>query len=271
MPEPEARIVGIVLVKDEDLFVETAVRNALDFCDEMVLADNGSSDGTVEILERLAEEHPHKLRLHPVADPSESHDLIKDYAGRPAWVFGVDGDELYDPGRLRAFRPRLLAGEFDDWWLIRGNALHCAGLDPAAGTATGWPAPPAPSMTKLHNFRLIESWDGPCPERLHGTAGLRFKSGRPGRKCELGRRYRWEDSPFRALHLCFLARSTREPAARPRRNLSDVNAPRRLPLRVWSQLRAAAGRPQASRFKLEHYRERELVTVSAAEFLPTDA
>jgi glycosyltransferase involved in cell wall biosynthesis len=268
VPGSQARIVGIVLVKDEDLFVERAVRNVLDFCDEIVLADNGSSDGTPAILERLADEDPRKLRLHSIAQPSASHDLIKDHAGENVWVFGVDGDELYDPTGLRSLRRRLLAGEFDDWWLIRGNALHCSELDLQRGTASGWLAPPSPSMTKLHNFRLIESWEGPCPERLHGVAGLSFKPGHRARKRELCREYPWATSPFRALHVCFLPRSTGERDARPRRNISDMNAPRRFPRRAWARLRDAVRAPEPSAFKLEHYRHSELVTVSARDFFP---
>jgi bifunctional non-homologous end joining protein LigD len=52
------RVVGIALVRDEDLFVEQALRNVLGFCDELILADNGSRDGTLAILERLEAEQP---------------------------------------------------------------------------------------------------------------------------------------------------------------------------------------------------------------------
>ena len=265
------RVVGISLVKNEDLFVEQALRNVLGFCDELILADNGSRDGTRVILERLAAEQPEKVRVHEVAHPSESHDLISGYAGEDVWVLGVDGDELYDPARLREFRHTLLAGDLDEWWLVRGNALHCDELAQDRTTAAGWLSPPAPSMTKLHNFRLIESWDGLHPERLHGTAGLRFKESASNRKYELMREYSWDESPFRCLHLCFLARSSRERKAQARRNIPDMNAPRRLPLRVWARLRELVGAPGQSPWKLEHYRQGERRRVSAAEFFPPPA
>jgi glycosyltransferase involved in cell wall biosynthesis len=260
------RIVGISLVKDEDLFVEQALRNVLDFCDELILADNDSRDGTPAILERLAAEQPEKVRLHRVGHPSESHDLISGYAGQDVWVLGVDGDELYDPARLSAFRQTLLAGDLDQWWLVRGNALHCNELAADRSTAAGWLSPPAPSMTKLHNFRLIESWDGRHPERLHGTEGLRFKDGGGGRKYELMREYSWEQSPFRCLHVCFVARSSRERKAGARRNIPDMNAPRRAPLRAWTRLRELVGAPAQSPWKLEHYRKGDVVEVPVSEF-----
>jgi glycosyltransferase involved in cell wall biosynthesis len=260
-------IVGIMLVKDEDLFVEQAVRNVLGFCDEIFLADNGSRDGTLLILERLVAEHPDKLRLHRITHPRESHDLVKGFAGQPVWVFGVDGDELYDPDGLAQLRARLLAGEHDDAWLVRGNVLHCLELDDAQSTARGYLSPPAPSMTKLHNFSLIESWDGHGrnPERLHGREGLRFKRGARERKLELNRTAAWDDSIFRCLHVCFLPRSTRDGRATARRNIPDQNAPRRLPRRLWTRLRELTGRPEQSEWK-EHYRVGPVEVVSADPF-----
>jgi hypothetical protein len=265
---PVPRIVGIVLVKNEDLFVEQAVRNVVDFCDEVMLADNGSTDGTLTILERLTAEYPGKVSLYRIRKPGESHDLIAPLAGQPVWVFGVDGDELYDPERLARMRAQLLAGELDDAWLVRGNVLHCVDLDSAQSTARGYLSPPAPSMTKLHNFSLIESWDGQGrnPERLHGREGLRFKPGKTERKLELNRTVEWDDSVFRCLHVCFVPRSTRDGGVMARRNIPDQNSPRRLPRRLWTRLRELAGRPEQSEWKT-HYRQGPVVTVDATPFL----
>lgn len=41
-------IIGIVLVKNEDLFIDGVLTNILDFCDEIIVADNLSKDGTQE-------------------------------------------------------------------------------------------------------------------------------------------------------------------------------------------------------------------------------
>jgi hypothetical protein len=261
-----ARIVGITLVRDEDLFVERAVRNVLDFCDELILVDHRSRDRTPQILEGIAAERPDRVRFHRVEDPALSHDLVAPYAGEDVWVFAVDGDELYDPAGLGAFKPRLLDGEFDGWWLIRSNALHTVELDAQRRRARGYLSPPAPSMVKLHNFALIESWDGRHPERLHGSEGLRFKPGCEPRKLELGRTAAWDESPLRCLHVCFLRRSSRERRGGARVNIPDRNAPRRLPKRIWFRLRIAAGVGR-SEWKQTHYRTGELVDVDAAPFL----
>jgi len=260
------RIVGISLVRDEDLFVEQAVRNVFGFCDDLILVDHRSKDRTPEILERLAAESPITATLHRVDDPSTSHDLIKGVAGETAWVFGVDGDELYDPAGLARFREQLLAGEAAEDWLVRANMLHCVSLDEERGVATGYLSPPAPSVSKLFNFSRIEAWDGDNPERLHDPSGLVFKPGAEARKRELNKEHGWDESPLRALHVCFLRRSSRQRSEGGRINIPDRLAPRRAPIRAWRALREAAGRPPRGSYK-DHYRVGDLVTVDARPFL----
>src|SRR6187402_1406371 len=96
--QPESTsIIGIVLVRNEDIFVERAVRNVIDFCDLIVIADHYSTDSTFDIVAQLAAEFPEKIQLVRIADAWESHFLINGYANSPAWIFAVDGDEIYDP------------------------------------------------------------------------------------------------------------------------------------------------------------------------------
>jgi len=260
------RIVGISLVRDEDRFVERAIRSVFGFCDELILVDHRSRDRTPEILERLATASPIPATVHRVRQPSTSHDLIKGYAGEDIWVFGVDGDEVYDPVGLARFRQQLLAGECSDDWLVRANMLHCVELDEERGVAKGYLSPPAPSVSKLFNFRRIDAWDGSNPERLHDPSGLVFKPGAEPRKRELNLEHSWEESPFRALHLCFLRRSSTQRTAGARLNIPDRLAPRRAPIRAWRALREAAGRPPAGSYK-DHYRVGELVTLDVSDIL----
>ncbi|MCI5221393.1 MAG: glycosyltransferase, partial [Candidatus Electrothrix sp. AR4] len=46
-------IIGIVLVKNEDVFIEQILRNIIAFCDEIIVADNLSSDQTASTVQRL--------------------------------------------------------------------------------------------------------------------------------------------------------------------------------------------------------------------------
>src|SRR3954447_10732954 len=88
----KTQIVGIVLVHNEDVFVERAIRNVAAFCDRLHAVDHVSTDGTWEILQRLEREYDH-LDARRVRHARQSHQLVEPYAGTNTWVFGVDGDE----------------------------------------------------------------------------------------------------------------------------------------------------------------------------------
>lgn len=260
-----AKIVGIVLVRNEDLFVGQAVKNIAAFCDSLIFCDHGSTDATAGILDDLARSLPNAT-LHRLGRPSESHDLIKPFAGTRTWVFGVDGDELYDPRCLAAFRPRLLAGEFDGIWRMKGNVLHCTALAADRSTATGHLAPPSRSITKLYNFGAIAAWEGDTVERLHGGT-IRFQ---PGFDDTMKRNFQelqgWNETPLRCLHTCFLPRSSRDGTGMAaRENIMEISrgglagSLQRFANRV-------LGRGADSRWKKDFYRCGPAETVDARPF-----
>ena len=259
-----SRIIGIFLVRNEDRFIKQAINNVFSFCDQLLLVDHGSSDRTLEILRSCQQQHPEKVLLYQISHPRESHDLLKSLAGTPTWVFGVDGDELYDPERLAIFRRRLLSGEFDHDWMIRGNVLHVDVLNLIAGTASGYAAPPSRSITKLYNFAAIESWEGETLERLHGG----IPQFRPGvheqKKRQLQQEYSWEEAPLRCLHLCFVPRSSCQSSSL-RKNIMETYAGGWL-----SSLRRFVRRllclPETSSWKQQHYARGERHTVEVTPF-----
>jgi glycosyltransferase involved in cell wall biosynthesis len=261
------RIIGIVLVRNEDLFVRRAVTNIIGFCDEILLCDNGSTDGTASILREFSAKYP-KISYHTLRHPSESHDLLQRFVGTRSWVFAVDGDEIYDPTLLKGFRLRLLAGEFDAFWRMKGNVLHCMELATDYSTASGYMSPPSRSMTKLYNFAVINAWNGKVLERLHGGE-ISFKEGfHDLLKNNFQESLGWEETPLRCLHFCFLRRSSQEaPAFREghRENIQEiyggglVGKMRRL-------LNGILGRKGASSWKQDYYRRGKIETVDAAPF-----
>lgn len=257
------KIVGVCLIRNEDRFLETVLRNVLEFCDEILVADHGSTDGSHEIVAQLAAQSG-KVKYRRIEEPGQSHEWIACLAGTPTWIFGVDGDEIYDPVRLRDFRKRLLSEEFEKVWQVLGNVLHCTKLE--AETATGYLARPSRSMTKLYNFSLIESWNGPCSERLHGgTIKMRQGSSLEDR-CRLDDTESFESSPFRCLHTVFLPRSSLDRKdARMRLNIADWLA-LSWPMRVFAGLRGRLGFPVQSRTKREYYRRGKLVTYPTKPF-----
>ena len=262
------QIVGIVLVRNEDLFVEQAVRNAAAFCDRIHAVDHVSTDRTWEVLRALADEYDH-LDARRVRHAGASHELIEVYAGTETWVFGVDGDELYDPGRLAGFREELLAGGYDGVFKVASNVLNCVELEPERQTASGYLSPPSRSITKLYNFAALDSWTAAGAERLHGGTPV-FRAGYDERAVDnIGERVSWDESPLRCLHVCFLRRSSSDPRGEPlARPILEETA---MQDRSWrgGLKRRVRGRkpPETSAWKREKYMRGELVTVDASPFL----
>jgi hypothetical protein len=263
------RVVGIVLVRNEDVFVEQAVRNIAEFCDRIHTVDHVSTDGTWDILQSLAREYPH-VDARRTQHADESHRLIEPYAGTNTWVFGVDGDELYDAVRLAGFREELLGGDYDDVFKVASNVLNCVEFDPDKQRARGYLSPPSRSITKLYNFAAIGEWRGDGSERLHGGRIL-FRGGYDERAVDnIGERSSWDETPLRCLHACFLRRSSSEqprsgdPHARP------ILEETQLQDRSWrGDLKRRLRRrrpPDESAWKREKYMRGDLVSVDASPF-----
>ncbi len=256
-----------MLVRDEDRFVDRAVRNALPFCDQFLIADHGSRDGTGDALARLAGEFPEQVKVRRIRDSRESQEMLLPYVGREkTWVFGVDGDEIYDPAGLARFRARLETREFDRWWVIFGNVLNVRDLNEADGEATGWLAPPCRSMTKLYNFALIDRWEGrEVVERLNGGT-IRFKDGFDASlRCALHETVGWDGADFRCLHLCFVRRSSLDSEdAGTRANIMDRHAWSFG--KLWARLRERLGGAKAKDWKQEKYCRGDVVSRGVGEF-----
>lgn len=264
------KIVGIVLVKNEDLFIRQVLTNILPFCDTVIVADNLSTDTTPEKIAELKEQHP-KIEYHRIRKIAESHDLIKDYAGENVWIFGVDGDEIYDPVGLQSFRRELLEGRYSDWWMIFGNVLHCSDFDREKKMVTGYLAPPCRSMTKLYNFGVIDNWQSSSGERLHG-GDIVFKKGfDAGLRCYLYEDVDWVGAQFRCLHMCFSQRSSQQKSWKgqylPRPNPADILSQTRVQ-RLITLIRKGLGMPIQGKqeWKVDKFTRGEAVTVSADVF-----
>jgi len=201
------QIIAIVLVKNEDLFIKTVLKNILLFCDRIYVADHRSTDKTPQIIKELATKYS-QIEYRVINHVSESHDMIADYAGSDTWVMGVDGDEVYDPQGLKRFKEEILSGKYNRFFKILGNVFNIQRLDSQGHSARGYLTPPCRSMTKLYNFAAIDAWPPPCPERLHGGK-VHFRVGfSHGVACDIFKERSWEESPFRCLHFCFQSRSS---------------------------------------------------------------
>ena len=269
------QVVGIVLVRNEDLHVEQAIRNVASFCDRIFAVDHMSTDETWDLLRALASELDH-LDVRRARHTRESHRVLEPFVGTPTWALRVDGDELYDADGLAALRTPLEDGAFDRAFRIQANVLHCTSLDTDEKVASGYLSPPSRPVTALFNLAAAASWKAGA-ERLEGGE-IRFKEGFDWKSIEpLHERYSWDDSPLRYLHTCFLRRSSLDPddPEEPRLTLSESGEHRR---GVVGMLTRVVRRPHVSQqiqvvrergssWKLEKYRRGPLVTKDATPFL----
>lgn len=193
------QIIGVVLVKDEDLHIAWVLNNILEFCDVILVLDNYSTDATYDIIADLAKQHP-KIKLQRWRNARASQQALREYYATDTWLFRVDGDEIHNPAQLRALRERILADEFADTYSVSGGCLNCASVDFANQTARGYPAPPAAGGGGLFNMNLVTDWQNENRERLHGHPIFRQPPAR--------QHVRVDD--FKCLHLCFMQRSSKQ-------------------------------------------------------------
>jgi hypothetical protein len=261
------QVVAVVLLHNEDVYAERVIRNIVDFCDRVHVADHVSSDSTWDVVSGLAREYDHVDAVR-ISNSGRSHDLIAGYAGTDTWVFGPDGDELYDPDGLRRLRPELESGRYDEFFRLKPAMLHTVELDEDAMTASGYLSPPSRCGGKLFNFAAIESWTKVFRQCLHDGEVV-YRRGRSWEQVHhFGEDPGFDESPFRCLHPAFLRRSSIDPTGgRLRLNPIEANTYRRdLVGRVQLALRGLRPRREEP-WKLEQYRRGPLVPKDAAPFL----
>jgi len=198
------KIIGIMVLKNEELWLKNVIENVIEFCDKLIILDNNSDDMTWEIIRKMQNQSS-KIFSYKIKSMAESHSYISGYAGTNTWVFGVDGDELYDPIGLQKLKKELNSGKYNHIWNIKGNVLHCISIDRTKKIGIGYLAPPSRSITKLYNFSIINKWDK-CPERLH-SGQLIFSDTYTNETFKIKNKFDWDESHFRCLHLCFIKRS----------------------------------------------------------------
>lgn len=255
------------MVRDEDVWVDHAVRNVIDSVDVMILADHESRDATPAILRQIVHDFPDKAAYHRIERAGDANNLLRPYVGQPAWVLGVDGDDVYEPRGLALLKAALVRGDYDDWYSVKGHSLHCAEPDLERMEATGYLAPPARTVTKLFNFGAIERWSGDAHEHFYGGSKT-FRDGYADNTIRhLENESGWDASPFRLLHVCFARRSSLQPAHLvARRSVNEHESDTR-GRRIRARLGELVGRPMDSHWKLDRYRRGEPVTCDVSTFL----
>jgi len=109
-------ISAFIICQDEERFIEPCLRSLAD-CAEIVLVDSGSTDRTLEIVERLKAEG---LPIVVYREPWRGYGGQKQFAleqCRQPWCLSIDSDERLSP-QLIADLPRLIAEPGVAGWRI---------------------------------------------------------------------------------------------------------------------------------------------------------
>ncbi|MCK6552760.1 glycosyltransferase family 2 protein [Myxococcota bacterium] len=101
-PAPPCRLSGIVVCRNEARRIEACLES-LAFCDEVVVVDSGSTDGTPE----LARAKGARVVTRPFHNINDQKDHARTLA-RGTWVLNLDADEVVTP-ELRAEVEALVA------------------------------------------------------------------------------------------------------------------------------------------------------------------
>lgn len=107
------KVYSLLVVKDEADVVGLSLRDACRWSDKVIVIDNGSTDGTWELLQRLAAEEPKVVLFMRYEGPF--HIGLRARAFRAFrhemrlgdwWCVRLDADEFY-PGDVRAFLKKI--------------------------------------------------------------------------------------------------------------------------------------------------------------------
>lgn len=95
------KIHGLFLVKNESDILQETIYAALDWCDYIYVLDNGSTDGTWELVKELAKQHmqivPYKQDdvIYIMALRADIFNAFRSNAGPQDWWCRMDADEFY--------------------------------------------------------------------------------------------------------------------------------------------------------------------------------
>ena len=73
----KTKIIGILLFRDEDVFIKKCVLGVIDFVDQLIILDNNSKDNSTEIVKKIKKIFNKKIIYKKIKKISVSHKFIE--------------------------------------------------------------------------------------------------------------------------------------------------------------------------------------------------
>ena len=166
------RLLIAIPVYNERKYVQTVLDKVRRFHDDVLVIDDGSTDGTGEHLATLAARSEIRLIRHPV-NRGYGQSLIDAfrYADRHGydWVITMDCDEQHEPEMIPAF---IRAVETDAWDVVSGSRYMKvdADADLPPGDRRAINATVTATLNELFGWRLTDAF---CGFKAHRVCAMR--------------------------------------------------------------------------------------------------
>src|SRR5258708_27072684 len=94
-----------VLIKNEENFIWYSVISVIDYIDEILIWDTGSTDSTKEIIKEIIKKYPRKIKYKEIGEVDKNkYSSVRQQMldeTKSDWVFILDGDEIYFESSIR--------------------------------------------------------------------------------------------------------------------------------------------------------------------------
>lgn len=159
-------IVGIGTVKNEEDIIESFIRYNMKVLDHLYLIDNGSSDGTVDIIRELIKEgfsvtltqKPGEFNQIHIMNDLLSHATQGNCGVRPTFVIPLDADEFIVPKNQHT-NPRDIISNFSHEQIYM---LKWMNYIPESDVATHSFIPYSMSLSRSDDYEEVEKLIIPC-------------------------------------------------------------------------------------------------------------
>lgn len=111
MPRP---ITAIIITLNEERNIEGVIRSAGRVCDEVIVVDSGSADGTAKLARQLGA----KVFDQPFLGDGQQKDFGVKFA-KNDWILSIDADERLDEDAVKAISDLDLEGSPHDGFALR--------------------------------------------------------------------------------------------------------------------------------------------------------